>query len=252
MLRVVRFVDNLIDRAMIVVFLLLFLAGGYIVLDAGQVYASAAANGITKTVITAENMDEIMQELSSDAVAWLIVDDTNVDYPVMHCDNNTKYLNTDPYGNYNIAGSIFMDCRNNGDFSDPYTIIYGHHMSHNIMFGALDLFEQEEYFNSHKTGRLLLNGKEYKLNIFAFAILDALDENVFSPLYHEGDSVLNYIRANALYLRDVGDGRIVALTTCREPGVTTRSLVFAEIVEDSVTDTDFSLDTADSLDDDKE
>lgn len=42
-------------------------------------------------------------------VAWLTIDDTKIDYPVMQGKDNTEYLNKDPYGDYALAGSIFLD-----------------------------------------------------------------------------------------------------------------------------------------------
>ena len=33
-------------------------------------------------------------------VAWLTVDDTNIDYPVMQGEDNNEYLNKDPFGDY--------------------------------------------------------------------------------------------------------------------------------------------------------
>ena len=42
---------------------------------------------------------EILQEISEDAIAWLTVDGTLIDYPVMQGSNNDEYLNKDPFEN---------------------------------------------------------------------------------------------------------------------------------------------------------
>ncbi|MBR1845920.1 MAG: class B sortase, partial [Oscillospiraceae bacterium] len=63
----------------------------------------------------------------------------------MQGETNGKYLNTDPYGEYSLSGSIFLDSRNAGDFSDSYSLVYGHHMADGMMFGALDAFFDEGY-----------------------------------------------------------------------------------------------------------
>ena len=39
--------------------------------------------------------------IAEDMVAWLTIDGTNIDYPVMQGKDNTYYLNTDPFGAYN-------------------------------------------------------------------------------------------------------------------------------------------------------
>ena len=62
--------------------------------------------------------------ISDDMVAWITIDGTNIDYPVMQGDDNVKYLNTDPFGKYSLSGSIFLDSRNAPDFSDYYWRIY--------------------------------------------------------------------------------------------------------------------------------
>ena len=65
--------------------------------------------------------EETLREISGYAVAWLTVDDTKIDYPLCQCDDNKFFLNHDPQGNYSLAGSIFLDFRNNPDFTDRYT-----------------------------------------------------------------------------------------------------------------------------------
>ena len=78
-------------------------------------------------------------------VGWIVVDDTNIDYPVMQGYDNSQYLNLDPYGEYSLSGSIFLDSRNSSDFTDPYSIIYGHHMEYGKMFGAIDDYLDDQY-----------------------------------------------------------------------------------------------------------
>lgn len=225
--KVIGFVDNLIDRVLIILFLLLFLVGCYFVLDAGWVFYNASTGGIRGRQ-QQQTVEEVMKEISSEAVAWLTIDDTKIDYPVMQADDNNKYLNTDPYGDYSLAGSIFLDYRNAGDFSDYYSITYGHHMTNDYMFGALDRFEDKDYFDKHRHGILKFGGVDHELNIFAFAVMQATEQEVFSPDY--SDRVLNYLRSRAIIFYEPGEGNIVLLSTCRDPGLTTRTLVFAEIV----------------------
>lgn len=224
------FIDRIIDFIILLAFLIVFLVGIYIVADVSYVFYHATAGSVHIQRPTIEEAALTLSDLSDEAIAWLTLDDTKIDYPIMHGDDNAKYLNLDPQGNYNLAGSIFMDSRNDGTFNEPYTLIYGHHMSNDYMFGALDHYEQEDYFDKHRTGTIMTgDGRELHLNIFAFAVLDAHDEEVFTPGY--AYDIHEYIRTNAKIYRENNGGRIVALTTCREPGMTTRSLVFCEIIE---------------------
>ena len=228
MQKTIAFVDWLINKGLMLVSLIVFLVGCYFVLDIQYVYDHAAAGGIAARR-QERAVSEVMQELSDEAVAWLTLDDTGIDYPVMQTDNNTKYLNVDPYGNYSLSGSIFLDFRNSSDFSDGYSIVYGHHMSNDYMFGALDRYEEVGYFNANRTGTLTIDNAEHKLNVFAFGIMEATEEIVFSP--DDENNVRDYIKNHALIYRAPGDGNIIMLSTCRDPGEATRTLVFVEMLD---------------------
>ena len=231
MLKVVRAIDNLIDRIIILVFIIILLIGAYLVADSAYVFSNAGGSRITRVRYSEMAPAEILKELTEDAVAWIKIDDSDIEYPVMHAENNSKYLNIDPYGDYNLAGSIFLDCRNLGDFSEPYMILYGHHMAHGYMFGALDEWEKPEYFETHRTGTLtMLDGTEYHLNLFAFSVVDAQDENIFDPEYNP-DGIHPYITRIASIYREPEGKPVMALTTCRDAGMTTRTIVFAEILD---------------------
>ena len=74
---------------------------------------------INNTEITEENIkiynNEItinIPKLSSNDVAWLTVNDTNINYPVVQYSNNEYYLNHSYNGEHNTAGLIFDDYRN--------------------------------------------------------------------------------------------------------------------------------------------
>ena len=147
MYRTIRLIDRLTDYALLLFFLLLFLIGGYTMYDTLLIYnASSGADlrSFRPMMTEEEGFVWDMSALSEDVVAWLTVDDTNIDYPVMQGVDNSEYLNKDPFGEYSLAGSIFLDARNAPDFTDPYSLIYGHHMEYGRMFGALDEFLNEE------------------------------------------------------------------------------------------------------------
>lgn len=172
------------------------------------------------------------REISGDMVAWVTVDDTGIDYPIMQADDNLKYLNTDPFGDYSLSGSIFLDSRNASDFSDPYSIVYGHHMDHGKMFGALDSFLNESYLRAHDTGTLMIGRnaeKVCRLEVFAAMRADARSEDLFNP---EGsDDVPGCIRRNAEVFINERNDRILALSTCAGDDLLARTIVFCYILE---------------------
>ena len=47
----------------------------------------------------------------SDARAWLMIEDTAIDYPVMQSNDNSWYLSRNYKGEFSGAGSLFLDWR---------------------------------------------------------------------------------------------------------------------------------------------
>ena len=97
---------------------------------------------------------ERLQEENKDIIAWLYCPDTEINYPVVQSKDNEYYLRRLLDGTWNIAGTLFMDYRNAADCSDLHTIIYGHNMKNNTMFGSLHRTEGSKsgcYFNVNTT-----------------------------------------------------------------------------------------------------
>lgn len=230
MLKVIRFIDRATDIILILLFLLLFLIGGYAMYDTALIYGQADIDLLSYKP-TREDVEKgwDMSALSDDVVAWLTVYDTNIDYPVMQGKNNMEYLNKDPYGEYSLAGSIFLDARNAPDFSDPYNLIYGHHMEYGRMFGGLDEYFDEEYFDAHRKGELLLSDKVYDIEFFACLKADASVKEIFAPT--ETDGTLEYVRQHAVIWREPDGEKLIALSTCKKSQTTGRTIVFGVMKE---------------------
>ena len=227
MYRTIKFVDRVTDYILLLAFLLLFLIGFYTVYDTLKVYEGALGNDLKSFRPMVTDTGEVvwdMSALSEDMVAWLTVDDTNIDYPVMQGEDNNEYLNKNPYGKYALSGSLFLDYQNSPDFTDPYSLIYGHHMEYGHMFGALDKFGEETYFDAHTTGTLTVADKIYELKIFAYVEADAAQPEIFSP--KGGYDTLEYVRENALIWREPEGERLLAMSTCKFPMTTDRIIVF--------------------------
>ena len=74
-----------------------------------------------------------LQTVNPDVCGWLTVDGTGIDYPVVQGATNMDYVNRDVYGDFSLSGAIFLDSRCAADLTDPYTVIYGHHMDNSAM-----------------------------------------------------------------------------------------------------------------------
>ena len=179
-----------------------------------------------------------LYELNPDVCGWLTVPDTHIDYPVVRGENDSIYLNMDVFGDFSLAGSIFMSCENAADFSDAYTVLYGHHITGGAMFADVIEFQNTAYFESHPTGELILLNGRYTLEFFACAPADAYDRVLYRDLTAYNDSengvaeLLAYIRDIAVQYRDIGltgDDRIVAMSTCTSAATNGRIILFGRL-----------------------
>ena len=75
-----------------------------------------------------------LQELNPDVRAWITIPDTHIDYPVLQGENDMIYVNQDVYGEFSLSGAIFLASADSPDFSDSYSLLYGHHMENGAMF----------------------------------------------------------------------------------------------------------------------
>ena len=85
---------------------------------------------------------DALKKENKEIIGWLRFDDADdlhISYLVLYSGDDEKYLRSDIYGEEHIAGSLFLEGKSKPDFSDYYTIIYGHNMRDGSMFGELDL-----------------------------------------------------------------------------------------------------------------
>lgn len=103
-------------------------------------------------------------------------------------------------------------------------------MEQGMMFGALDDFLDEEYFNSHRSGTLTVGKKIYEIKIFAVLECEATEQAIFAPTEAEVSETLSFIKKNALFLDDSvlsdENEKILGMSTCKYPDTVERTLVF--------------------------
>ena len=221
---------------------------GYALWDNNQVYAAAEnvqADMIKmKPVMGGDGEEgasfEELLAVNPDVCAWVTVDNTHIDFPILQGETNLTYINRDVYGNFALAGSIFLDSRNDAGFHDLVSLLYGHHMEEGDMFGDLDLFKDQKFFEENKTGLLILPDRAYDLEIFACMLVEASEEAIFDPHEYEADinKLLELTGQSAMYydadkvakLRETsGENQILLLSTCSAEFTDARTIVLAEM-----------------------
>jgi len=236
--RLIRGLDRLLNLALILVLLVILFYAGYALWDSYMVLNKAGVSNEVmhyKPDVSNPSLSEL-QGINTDVCAWLTMDGTNIDYPVLRADDNTKYLNQDIYADYSLGGSIFLDYRCSKDFSDQYSLIYGHHMAGGKMFGDIEQFADKSYFDEHPTGWLYLPGRTYQLEIIAFLEVDAYTSVLFNLPLEEGgwEGIAAHIQKDATYRRGAeltDQDHILALSTCAEETTNGRTILIARMIE---------------------
>lgn len=104
-----------------------------------------------------------------DMVAWLSIEGTKIDYPVMQKkDEEDYYLYRDFYGNEDKSGSLLLDA--GSSLYDEITtnqLIHGHNMKAGTMFGELDLYQEQEYGQTHNHIHLYAKDMEHQYEVIA-------------------------------------------------------------------------------------
>lgn len=242
--RLVRCFSNLIDRIAVILLLLLCAYGIYGMWDTNQLLSSAQSSNLQQYKPEADDTLSFqeLKEINDEVIAWLTVYGTKIDYPVTQADNDQKYVNTSALGKYSLAGSIFLSSENASDFSDFNSIIYGHHMDKEAMFGGLDKFIEKEYFNQHQYGNLYYDEKNYGIEFFAFIKGDAYDWQLYNPGIQESaarESYLSYLLEQASQTRSMKvteDDRIVLLSTCASEPTNGRHLLIGKLFDEPFED----------------
>lgn len=169
-------------------------------------------------------LDELL-EINSDTAGWITIYNTNIDYPVMQGKNDMEYINKDVYGKYTVTGSIFMSSENAKDFSDPYTLLYGHHMTNGAMFGDLPKFKEKSFFDENEKGIIIMAERAYDLKIMALLETDAYDDEIYRVQKEELGPFVEYLREKATYFREAEYEKIVALSTCNDANTSGRTVL---------------------------
>lgn len=208
-------------------------------------------NGLTNCISTNEINNDMHNELiekvkelqneNEDIKAWIKINDTNVNYPVVQANDNDYYL----YRNYKKEnsnyGSIFIDSNSNIENPNSNIIMYGHNMKDGSMFKDLLKYSDKEYFNNHKYIEFVTNtsSSTYEIiAVFKSRIFYKNEKNVFryyqcTNLNNEQDYNYYVNNCKELSLYDTGVNaeygeQIITLITCEYSSENGRMVVVAK------------------------
>ncbi len=161
---------------------------------------------------------EKLTQQNSDVVGWIYCKDTPISYPVLQADDNDYYLQRMINGKYNAGGSIFMDYRSNADMSSLNTVIYGHNMKNGSMFGMLEGYKKQAYYEEHSVLWYLTPKGTYKIEPILGYVTDAASD-AYTDFQTEEEMMayLENAMRKSTFVSDVAIEtvkQIVTLSTC--------------------------------------
>ena len=204
---------------------------------ASQTPAPAGTDGPYTSPV---NFQEL-QAINPDIYAWIEIDGTDINHPVLQsATDDTYYLTHNSDGNYSAGGSIFTEKEYNAkDFSDPVTILYGHHTMTGAIFSHLqEYFSDPKFFEKDPVINIYTPEGQLQYHVFA-AVPYSDDHLLYTHDFTDAD-VFNVFINTVFSVRDLGahfneeyrpepDDRVLILSTCYQ-GTSGRFLVMGTLV----------------------
>lgn len=229
------------QKCLLFIFTITFIISGIILLkwyintgDSEKTYKELAKNVIEiKEEKSSSPIDfDKLKETNSDVVAWIKIDGTTIDYPVMQKSDNSYYLTKNFYNENDRTGSIFLDYKNKKDFTDKNTVIYGHNIKRGTMFADLvDIYNGT--FGDNIEINIYTPSKLLKFKVFSSYSVEPEDYGINTSIMEKDFNSFKQtlIQKSERKFKDVlnGSNQILTLSTCDRTG-RKRVLVHAELM----------------------
>ena len=168
---------------------------------------------------------DALREKNPDVIGWIHIPDTKIDYPIVQGEDNTFYLDHNWRGESLSAGSIFLECRNSPDFTDYNTIVYGHNMVNDTMFGSLNRYGNQAWWESHPYIYILLDYGVLRYEVFS-SYTATVGSNTYALSFRQTQTREDYLQM-AADLSEIDTGitpevtdLVLTLSTCHGVGDT--------------------------------
>lgn len=125
------------------------------------------------------DFDSLQENFSSDIYAWILIPDTQIDYPILqHPTDNTYYLTHNLDGSTGYPGCIYTENYNSTDWEDLNTTLYGHNMKNGSMFAGLHQYEDKTFMEEHPY--VYIYSQDYVRIYKIFAAYAFSDEHLYT------------------------------------------------------------------------
>ena len=184
------------------------------------------------TVIPGNEIEEMykvdfekLKEQNSDVVAYLKVNNTNIDYVVVKGNDNKYYLDHNYNKNSNVSGWIFADYRNKFDNSDKNIIVYGHNTWDGSMFGSLGKVFDYDWYNNKENHKItfITEDEIAYYQVFSTYVIDAEDYYITTTFSSDSEfekfiKTLKFRSYNSYDVDLSKEDKILTLSTCSGDG----------------------------------
>ncbi len=178
-----------------------------------------------------------------DTVGWLKIPGTEINYPVVQRDDNEYYLNHSFEGEDDNNGALFVDNRCDIVNQHSNTIIYGHNMNSGLMFGNLDAFLDQKYYEAHKllNFNTIYEHRTYEIVAVCLSRVEYQDENSYryynfiqAENRAEWDAFVANVNKLSIFSHEVDlveTDKVLTLSTCNNYTEDGRLFIVAKRVE---------------------
>ena len=154
-----------------------------------------------------------LKEQNNETIAWIKVNNTNVEYPVVKTTNNSFYLNHSFDKSKNLAGWIFADCKNKFDNTDKNIVIYGHNMRDGSMFGSMKNILNSDWYENEENTNITLFTENEKCIYKVFSVYKIENEDYYIKTEFSNDSEFEKF-IETLKIDISKEDSILTLSTC--------------------------------------
>ncbi len=188
------------------------------------------------TPLSSVDLTQLIQE-NGDTVGWIIVKNTNINYPVVQTTNNDYYLTHSFTKQYNSAGWVYADFRDNFSDFNNNLVIYGHGRYDKVMFGSLTNALKKDWYTNPSNQIIQLSTVKYNTMWQIFSIYKIPSESYYISTDFGSDesygAFLNEMKSRSIYDFGVSlttKDKILTLSTCyNDNGI--RLVVQAKLVK---------------------
>lgn len=190
-----------------------------------------------KTPFLNVDFTELLKK-NKDTVAWININNTNINYPVVQASDNEYYLDKAFDGSSNRAGWLFMDYKNDSVNWDDNTVIYGHSMLNSTMFGTL-IRAYEPYWYNNKNNMVIRISTPTENTLWQiFSIYKIKAEGYYiTTSFITDEAKLNFL--NTIKSRSIKDfgvilnekDKVLTLSTCADASGNNRLVVHAKLIK---------------------